>query len=58
MKQRGGYFGPGAAKRMSQRNRAPVYVHLLLIQPELANNMHSLRSERFVDFKQIDIGQR
>ena len=46
------------AERMAERDRAAVDVDLLAIQAELLLDGEVLRRERFVDFDQVDVGER
>src|SRR5262249_21133737 len=49
---------PSAAhpERMSDGDRAAVDVHLVLVEPELANHDEALGSERLVQLDEVDVG--
>ena len=47
----------GRAERMTDRDRAAIYVELVLIEAEFARAGHHLRAEGLVDLDAVDIGQ-
>src|SRR5205085_2500991 len=41
-------------ERMAERDRAAVHVHLLLVEPELADDDEALRRERLVELDEVE----
>src|SRR5437762_8972248 len=56
MNERGRNSHAAASERMSESNSSPVYVHLVTIKPKITNARKGLRSEGFVQFNQVKIG--
>ena len=46
------------AERVTERDRAAVDVHLLLIEPEIAHDRDDLRGERLVELDEVDVVRR
>src|SRR5436190_12873434 len=56
--QRGEETGTGAPERMSERDRATVYVQPLLVDTQLSGACQDLSGERLVDLDQVDVLER
>ena len=55
MQQCRGTDGAGRAQRMTKRNRAAQWVHLVTIQPQIVDDCQALRRKGFVQFDPVEI---